>query len=1490
MIPMDNENAFFENKVKEIINQELVKAKFDDLCKTISTKIIERVHKIDDDHQEINQQYDELGEMIEGLLANNPELKDVVSKSKDSVIVIDDDEEDENLKENTKTNYKNGETTNCKNTLVKEISKSISLSISKETNTTAKSYSTVLNSSRKLEDVISKLTSRVENSSSITDRVSTDDSQPDETTDQSSQEECYDPITISESNDLPSIVTTTTLTSQNINSILNSPSKTDNETSVENEDSEIEIGKTKNIDLPASLLQTLQKVEDSGTNEPLVVQESPVKTNSSVDEQPTKTFKENHNLLIKSKKEKNSGTLSDNDKTNLLTYTSETNTNKRDKIVSLNIVSSSKDQYNLKVEPSVTPGRSSPRSPRTKSVKNKLELSIDTDTFIPTIPLPPRRHEFAFEYEKLVFAKPGKSDIWYQAKLMKELGAKGPSAKYSIQFISGQKLRQKVDSKSIATRQHCHPSDVVLGTRIVAGRPSDTVNSTVQKKYKDITTTTSYTVMFAGTIAELACEANRYRYLVFFDDGYAQYLPLNRIFPVVHSSKNVWEDVSPDCQEFIKEYLQEYPMRPLVVTQLGYEMQTEWNGEWWQSKVVSIDSSLVKILFDVDKRSEWIYRGTTRLEPLYNHFINPPAAESKASKGKKGRKKGAKETLVSYVDEKITDPQYGVCNHSLTDPRGEKQFAEWGEPRDFTDKILARCYNEEGVSLSLTSPRVSSPPPAPPVDHKMLKIVTQSTEGAQNATRGHLKLKLKRSSSNDLFKASKSSSPSNSPRCRKKVKAESPDDYADNNLPFDGQMQLSPSPEKSKEEISQEELLGALSALNTSPNVLSPKTKGESSATPETTKATPRGGRSPRRSATKPSPQTPNFPKPTRHSCNENCITDRRNILDYHRFGFTNYLSIPFHLGWKRESAKKSSSYHRDIYYRTPCNKRVRNLAEITKYLLMTNCTNVCIDMFCFYSKISCRSQPVKAKTPKVKIDDLSDGRETCPVVLINDINEDLPPHLAYISSRNKAEDVYINIDPGFLVCCDCTDFCQDKSKCRCAQLTVESSNAIDGVVDPNAGYHYRRLKECITTGIYECNSNCSCKKSCYNRVVQNGIQLRLQVFMTENRGWGLRCMDDVAKGTFICTYAGQVLNEQTANREGMDYGDEYLAELDHIEVAERAKDGYESDVPELKEKSFEDSDNESSIYTESESSDSVINISSDSDGDSSDESDGEVGIIEPLPKKLRSATSTDAQTSTEKIKDTSKDEKQSQSADTAINKKTTEKPQGEDPKSSEFQNDKTKTSDSSETKKSKTTVDEPMEQTNKNCENLTTADKKSETLESGKPEVMASSATAPAALPQGKKARLAKKSTGQFACKGTNNGIIIGQKKTKDKVKEGKEPETGETKTSNDTNDTSTAKKDKVIPTRSLFNKDDQMYVIDAKSFGNVGRFMNHSCSPNLFVQNVMVDTHDLRFPWVAFFAGQNIPAYTELTWDYSYEIGSVPGKELYCKCGSKDCKGRLL
>lgn len=58
--------------------------------------------------------------------------------------------------------------------------------------------------------------------------------------------------------------------------------------------------------------------------------------------------------------------------------------------------------------------------------------------------------------------------------------------------------------------------------------------------------------------------------------------------------------------------------------------------------------------------------------------------------------------------------------------------------------------------------------------------------------------------------------------------------------------------------------------------------------------------------------------------------------------------------------------------------------------------------------------------------------------------------------------------------------------------------------------------------------------------------------------------MDDIAKGEFICVYAGQLLTEQEANEDGKTFGDEYLAELDLIETIERAKEGYESDVTDI--------------------------------------------------------------------------------------------------------------------------------------------------------------------------------------------------------------------------------------------------------------------------------------------------------------------------------------
>lgn len=64
---------------------------------------------------------------------------------------------------------------------------------------------------------------------------------------------------------------------------------------------------------------------------------------------------------------------------------------------------------------------------------------------------------------------------------------------------------------------------------------------------------------------------------------------------------------------------------------------------------------------------------------------------------------------------------------------------------------------------------------------------------------------------------------------------------------------------------------------------------------------------------------------------------------------------------------------------------------------------------------------------------------------------------------------------------------------------------------------------------VFECNALCGCSDSCCNRVVQRGIRLRLEVFSAENKGWGVRTLEAIARGTFVCEYAGEVIGFQEA-------------------------------------------------------------------------------------------------------------------------------------------------------------------------------------------------------------------------------------------------------------------------------------------------------------------------------------------------------------------------
>ncbi|KAL4458599.1 hypothetical protein ABPG75_013464 [Micractinium tetrahymenae] len=83
---------------------------------------------------------------------------------------------------------------------------------------------------------------------------------------------------------------------------------------------------------------------------------------------------------------------------------------------------------------------------------------------------------------------------------------------------------------------------------------------------------------------------------------------------------------------------------------------------------------------------------------------------------------------------------------------------------------------------------------------------------------------------------------------------------------------------------------------------------------------------------------------------------------------------------------------------------------------------------------------------------------------------------------------------------------------------------------------------------------------------------------------------------------------------------------------------------------------------------------------------------------------------------------------------------------------------------------------------------------------------------------------------------------------------------------------------------------VIDALQIGNIARYINHSCKPNLVVQPVLRPGDSGLKYGVTLVAQRLIEAGEELTYSYGYKVGSVPDKEIPCYCGAKGCKGRLL
>ncbi|XP_057742562.1 probable inactive histone-lysine N-methyltransferase SUVR2 isoform X3 [Arachis stenosperma] len=92
-----------------------------------------------------------------------------------------------------------------------------------------------------------------------------------------------------------------------------------------------------------------------------------------------------------------------------------------------------------------------------------------------------------------------------------------------------------------------------------------------------------------------------------------------------------------------------------------------------------------------------------------------------------------------------------------------------------------------------------------------------------------------------------------------------------------------------------------------------------------------------------------------------------------------------------------------------------------------------------------------------------------------------------------------------------------------------------------------------------------------------------------------------------------------------------------------------------------------------------------------------------------------------------------------------------------------------------------------------------------------------------------------------------------------------------------------------SRFVKDEEALSLDAASFGNAARFINHRCyDSNLVEIPVEIEGPGHHYYHFALFTCKKVAAKEELTWDYGIDFDDHdnPIKPFQCKCGSKFCR----
>ncbi|VDP97835.1 unnamed protein product [Trichobilharzia regenti] len=184
------------------------------------------------------------------------------------------------------------------------------------------------------------------------------------------------------------------------------------------------------------------------------------------------------------------------------------------------------------------------------------------------------------------------------------------------------------------------------------------------------------------------------------------------------------------------------------------------------------------------------------------------------------------------------------------------------------------------------------------------------------------------------------------------------------------------------------------------------------------------------------------------------------------------------------------------------------------------------------------------------------------PITVENSVDSECPPvEFQPIPDYLPGQDVYLPTKAP--IGCECT--MDNMNLSELAKMTKKDNEDSTSVIYPcwvnrrssccavRAGSMppYDKRKRLLAPPghpVYECNSLCPCDSTCPFRVVQLGRKVPLCVFRTKDRGWGVKTMVPIGKGTFVVEYLGEILTFDEAEKRGLIYDKQtmtYLFDLD---------------------------------------------------------------------------------------------------------------------------------------------------------------------------------------------------------------------------------------------------------------------------------------------------------------------------------------------------------